>query len=170
MRAAPLASKCVSFPEVFSVIMAGSYAREPPGPGHRMSSFLPAGHPDRVKARALITAVLLACNGPLGHAQGLPDLGDISSVSLSDTQETTIGNRIMREIRIDKDFIEDPEVYDYINSLGNRLLAGADGPHRDIDFFVVRDDAINAFALVGGHIGVHSALVLLTQNESSSAK
>ncbi len=122
-----------------------------------------------MKARALITAVLLACNGPLAHAQGLPDLGDISSVSLSDTQETTIGNRIMREVRIDKDFIEDPEVYDYINSLGNRLLAGADGPHRDIDFFVVRDDAINAFALVGGHIGVHSALVLLTQNESELA-
>lgn len=122
-----------------------------------------------MKARALIAALLLACNGPLAYAQGLPDLGDISSVSLSDAQETTIGNRIMRDVRIDKDFIEDPEIYDYINSLGNRLLAGADGPHRDIDFFVVRDDTINAFALVGGHIGVHSALVLLTQNESELA-
>jgi predicted Zn-dependent protease len=122
-----------------------------------------------VKARALIAAVLLACNGPLAYAQGLPDLGDISSVSLSDQQETTIGNRIMRDVRLDKDFIEDPEVYDYINQLGNRLLAVADGPHRDIDFFVVRDDTINAFALVGGHIGVHSALVLLTQNESELA-
>jgi predicted Zn-dependent protease len=127
------------------------------------------GHPDRVKFRALIAALLLACNGPLAYAQGLPDLGDISSVSLSDAQETTIGNRIMRDIRIDKDFIDDPEVADYINSLGNRLLSAADGPHRDIDFFVVRDDTINAFALVGGHIGVHSALVLLTQNESELA-
>jgi predicted Zn-dependent protease len=122
-----------------------------------------------VKVRALIAALLLACNAPLAYAQGLPDLGDISSVSLSDAQETTIGNRIMRDVRIDKDFIEDPEVYDYINSLGNRLLLAADGPHRDIDFFVVRDDTINAFALVGGHIGVHSALVLLTQNESELA-
>ncbi len=127
------------------------------------------GHPERVKVRALIAALLLACNGPLASAQGLPDLGDISSVSLSDSQETTIGNRIMRDVRIDKDFIEDPEVYDYVNQLGNRLLQAADGPHRDIDFFVLRDDTINAFALVGGHIGVHSALVLLTQNESELA-
>jgi predicted Zn-dependent protease len=122
-----------------------------------------------VKVRALIAALLLACHGPLVQAQGLPDLGDISSVSLSEQQETTIGNRIMRDVRIDKDFIEDPEVYDYVNQLGNRLLQAADGPHRDIDFFVVRDDAVNAFALVGGHIGVHSALVLLTQNESELA-
>jgi len=122
-----------------------------------------------VKVRALIAALLLACNAPLAYAQGLPDLGDISSVSLSDAQETTIGNRIMRDVRLDKDFIDDPEIYDYINQLGNRLLSAADGPHRDIDFFVVRDDTINAFALVGGHIGVHSALVLLTQNESELA-
>ena len=45
----------------------------------------------------------------------------------------------------------------------------ADGAHRRFDFFVVRDDTINAFALPGGHIGVHSALILLTQNESELA-
>jgi len=102
-------------------------------------------------------------------AQGLPDLGDASAATLSEQQERTIGNRIMREVRVDKDYVDDPEIQDYINSLGQRLLAVADGPRRDIDFFVIRDDTINAFALVGGHIGVHTGLFTLTQTESELA-
>ena len=102
-------------------------------------------------------------------AQGLPDLGDASAASLSDQQERTIGNRIMREVRIDPAYLDDPDVADYVSSVGARLLAVAEGPRRDIDYFVVQDETINAFALVGGHIGVHSALIVLTQNESELA-
>ena len=120
-----------------------------------------------VRPLALLLSLCLAL--PPTWAQTLPDLGDVSSATLSDQQERTIGNRIMRDVRIDKDFIDDPLVYDYINNLGQKLLAGADGPRRDIDFFVVQDDTINAFAMPGGHIGVHSTLFLLTQNESELA-
>ena len=103
------------------------------------------------------------------RAQGLPDLGDASSATLSDAQERTIGNRIMRDVRIDPAYLDDPEVSDYVSSVGARLLSVAEGGRKDIDFFVVQDDTINAFALVGGHIGVHSALIVLTQNESELA-
>ncbi len=103
------------------------------------------------------------------RAQGLPDLGDASSATLSDAQERTIGNRIMRDVRIDPAYLDDPEVADYVTSVGARLLSVAEGGRKDIDFFVVQDDTINAFALVGGHIGVHSALIVLTQNESELA-
>lgn len=119
--------------------------------------------------RNLTVLVLLAAFGPTTLAQGLPDLGDASSAALSESQERTIGNRIMREIRVDKDYIDDPEIADYITSLGERLLAGADGPRRQVGFFVVNDDSINAFALVGGHIGIHSGLLLLSQSESELA-
>jgi predicted Zn-dependent protease len=122
-----------------------------------------------VKPRSLITAAVLASfiTGPF--AQPLPELGDASSASLSEQQERTIGNAIMREVRVDKDYIDDPEIADYINRIGQRLLQAADPPVPAIDFFVVRDDTVNAFALTGGHIGVHSALVLLTENESELA-
>jgi len=117
---------------------------------------------------SFLLAFLLAA-APAG-SQGLPDLGDASSASLSDSQERTIGNRIMREVRVDPLYIDDPDVLDYINSIGDRLLAGLEGPPRkDIDFFVVQDESINAFALVGGHIGVHTGLFTLTQNESELA-
>jgi beta-barrel assembly-enhancing protease len=121
-----------------------------------------------VSLRTALAAAFLTL-GTAAYAQGLPDLGDASSASLSDTQERTIGNRIMREVKVDPAYVDDPEINDYMNTLGQRLLLAAEGPRRDIDFFAVQDDTINAFALVGGHIGVHTGLVSLTQNESELA-
>ena len=111
----------------------------------------------------------MALASQLPHAQGLPDLGDVSAATLSESQERTIGNRFMREVRMDPAFIDDPEIADYLTSVGARLLGALEVPRKDIDFFGVRDDAINAFAMVGGHIGVHTGLILLTQNESELA-
>ena len=125
--------------------------------------------PPSLKARSLLSALLvllLASNAP---AQGLPDLGDISAASLSDSQERTIGNRIMREVRADPAYVDDPELTDYVTSVGQRLLAAADNPPHGMTYFVVRDDTVNAFALVGGHIGIHTGLIALTQNESELA-
>ncbi|MBL0140517.1 MAG: M48 family metallopeptidase [Betaproteobacteria bacterium] len=117
----------------------------------------------RLVALAVCAALLPA------HAQGLPDLGDASDSVLSDKQERTIGNRVMREVRTDPAFVDDPEISDYVKSLGNRLLGAADPPRRPIEFFVVQDDSINAFAMIGGHIGIHTGLILLTRNESELA-
>ena len=39
----------------------------------------------------------------------------------------------------------------------------------DFTFFLVRDPMLNAFALPGGFIGVHSGLLIAAQNESELA-
>lgn len=117
--------------------------------------------------RTLAASLLAVCLA--ASAQGLPDLGEASSSSLSEQQERTIGNRVMREIRADPAFLDDPEIAAYVKSLGARLLASAEGGRRDLEFFVVNDDQVNAFALVGGHIGVYTGLIALTQNESELA-
>ena len=119
--------------------------------------------------RATLALLLCLASAP-GGAQVLPDLGDASAATLSETQERTIGNRIMREVRVDPAYVTDPDVADYFSALGARLLAVSDpGARRSLEFFVIQDDAVNAFALVGGHIGVHTGLLLLTQNESELA-
>jgi predicted Zn-dependent protease len=122
-----------------------------------------------VIARVLLAALLLPFLACSAAAQGLPDLGDVSSATLSESQERTIGNRIMRDLRLDPAYIDDPEVTEYIASLGARLMAGADQPRRDVTYFVVQDEQINAFALVGGHIGVFAGLFTLTLTESELA-
>ena len=48
-------------------------------------------------------------------------------------------------------------------------MAGADNPRRDVTYFVLQEDSINAFAMVGGHIGIHTGLFMLSQNESELA-
>jgi len=113
---------------------------------------------------------LLVCASLLpSQAQALPDLGDASDAALSEKQEATIGNRIMRDIRVDPAFLDDPEISDYLRALGERLLNSADPPRRTVEFFIVKDESINAFALIGGHIGIHSGLFLLTRSEAELA-
>jgi predicted Zn-dependent protease len=75
----------------------------------------------------------------------------------------------MREVRNDPAFLDDPEITDYITSVGQRLLSVADNPPPDITFFMVKDDSINAFAMVGGHVFIHTGLFVLTQDESELA-
>ncbi len=120
----------------------------------------------------LVGATILALTLP-AHTQGLPDLGDSSDAVISAQQERTIGKRIMLEIRGDRAFVEDAELSDYISGLGNRMIAASRGStndnRRDFEFFLLNDEAINAFALLGGFVAIHSGLLLTTTNESELA-
>ena len=66
-------------------------------------------------------------------------------------------------------YMNDPEVNDYLNELGNRLVAATSDVKQDFEFFAVPDPQINAFALPGGFVGVNTGLILLAQNESELA-
>ena len=112
--------------------------------------------------------VLLLCV-PRVLAQALPDLGDVSATAISLADERRLGERIMAEIRRDTSYLDDAEIRDYVNALGNRLAARSDSPRQEFEFFVVRDPMINAFALPGGFIGLHTGLLLTAQSESEVA-
>jgi predicted Zn-dependent protease len=66
--------------------------------------------------------------------------------------------------------VEDPLITEYVNEIGHRIAAQAnnDGLH-DFSFFVIEDPVINAFALPGGFIGVHTGLLEATRNEDELA-
>ncbi len=123
------------------------------------------------RAIALTLMVSLGLLQPLQMASGqLPDLGDPARENLSATKEKQIGEAAMRDIRFNETtYIDDPEIEYYFNSLGRRLAAAGGSNPEDFSFFVLRDSTVNAFAMPGGYIGVHSGLVLMTQNESELA-
>jgi len=102
-------------------------------------------------------------------AQSLPDLGDVSQTGFSPIQERKLGETIIRQLRANGAYINDPEVNDYLNELGHRLVAASRDVKQDFEFFGVPDPQVNAFALPGGYIGVHTGLILLTQSESELA-
>lgn len=119
--------------------------------------------------RLFFTFVLLSCLAFNAWASGLPDLGDVAVDELSPAQERQIGEEIMREVRTDPAWLNDPEVEEYINNLGRRLATASAEPARFFEFFVIRDGTLNAFALPGGYIGVHTGLILAAQSESELA-
>jgi len=119
--------------------------------------------------RLLSTMILVALLGLPASASELPDLGESARATISEAEEARYGREAMRLIRADKDYVDDPEVVEYLNSLGDRLVAASPAPYRDFRFFIVRDPSINAFAMPGGYIGVHTGLISAARVESELA-
>ncbi|MBU3694852.1 MAG: M48 family metallopeptidase [Rhodocyclaceae bacterium] len=115
---------------------------------------------------ALAAGLLLAIASP---AIELPDLGDPSSGVLSPVMERKLGEQIMTDVRNDPGYLRDVEMVQYLNDLADRLLAGSPDKSTPITVFAVKDRSINAFALPGGFIGVHTGLLRSAQNESELA-
>ncbi|MCC6608348.1 MAG: M48 family metalloprotease [Burkholderiales bacterium] len=121
---------------------------------------------------ATVAATLAAVPPPFVQpvaAQNLPDLGEASQADLSPAEERRIGESIMRDIRRDPAYVDDPEVNAYAQRLGDELANARGGAGRSFEFFVIRDPQVNAFALPGGHIGLNTGLLLTAQTESELA-
>lgn len=113
--------------------------------------------------------IALCAHSLFSHAEGLPDLGDISQEVISPQQERQIGEQSMLQIRGDKSYLDDAEIADYLNTLGGSLVANSSEPGQAFEFFAINDNAINAFAMPGGFIGVNTGLILTAQSESELA-
>ena len=119
----------------------------------------------RIAAACLVFALAV----PEAPAQTLPELGDTSGALLSPSLERKIGEEAMQEIRHDPAYLDDPELTEYVNEVGRRIVSASSDTQQDFEFFVVRDNTINAFAMPGGFVGVHTGLLLAAQTESEFA-
>ncbi|HSD74321.1 MAG TPA: M48 family metalloprotease, partial [Steroidobacteraceae bacterium] len=125
-----------------------------------------------IMSRLIITlcACLLACVAGAGNVvEDLPDIGTPANTTLTPDDEYQIGAMIVRGLRDAGQILEDPELTEYVQTLGSRLVSHAQGGQQRFQFFLVKDSSINAFALPGGFIGVNAGLVLATANESELA-
>ncbi|MBT8131169.1 MAG: M48 family metalloprotease, partial [Gammaproteobacteria bacterium] len=100
----------------------------------------------------------------------LPDMGSPSDGLLSVRTEAIIGRQVYGDLLETGSVITDPELQEYIQDIGMRLVAQADNkPGQSFTFFMVDSPVINAFALPGGYIGIHTGLLLAAENESELA-
>ncbi len=107
---------------------------------------------------------------PGAAGQSLPELGDIAGSAFPPHLEKRIGEEAYRSIRYrDAGFLDDPEVSGYINELGRKLVAASSDRNKEFEFFAIQDATVNAFAMPGGFIGMHTGLLLAAQSESEVA-
>ncbi|MBV9890788.1 MAG: M48 family metalloprotease, partial [Rhizobacter sp.] len=131
----------------------------------------------RWRQRAIASACALALAMPAGWipawAQNtLPALGDTDSADFTITNERKLGEDVMRQIRVDPDYVDDPLLLEYLQTAIWQPLVNASKSLGNItsdldqrfawETFLVRDPSVNAFALPGGYVGVHLGLIAIT--------
>ena len=118
-----------------------------------------------------LLSVSLAGSPMLAQAQleRLPDLGAAGGDVLSGASERRLGESVMRELRANGTVFDDAELSEFLNQFAARLTATPQARGTAFEFFAVRDRSINAFALPGGFIGVHTGLIAASESESELA-
>lgn len=113
-------------------------------------------------AVALVMLLTLGC-GSSGGA------GDFNLISVE--EEWQLGQQLSQDVAKQVRFNNDPAVNAYVQQLGQRIVARTPAPFNQLpwQFHVVEDPSMNAFAIPGGHIYVHTGLIASAENASELA-
>ncbi|MDE9435085.1 M48 family metallopeptidase [Xenorhabdus bovienii] len=119
-----------------------------------------------------LISLLLFGNSPalsVSSENSLPDIGTSAGATLSINQEIEMGDFFIRQIRAGAPLIDDPLLKQYINQLGHKLVNHADSVKTPFQFYLINNPAINAYAVFGGNVVLHSGLFRYSRNESELA-
>lgn len=120
--------------------------------------------------RQLIITASLGLNASVAVAEiELPVLGDTSSAMVSPVQEKALGQRYLKMYRSQVPTSSDPLVINYLEQLIIQLAPYSQLDDKHIDLVVVKNDALNAFAIPGGIMGVHTGIFNYAKTENQLA-
>lgn len=83
--------------------------------------------------------------------------------------ERAIGQQFDLAVRQQAPLVDDPDVVGYVNRIGRQVAATLQDSYFDYQFAVIRDPRINAFAVPGGFVYVHSGLLAALHNDDELA-
>lgn len=118
-----------------------------------------------------LACVLTAAAGKPAWAQeaSLPDIGSSAATLITPEQEAQYGAYLLYQLRRQGLVLDDPLIDGWLQAMGHRLGAASDTPRQPYTFFMLRERQINAFATLGGYIGVNAGLVLTAESEDEVA-
>lgn len=85
---------------------------------------------------------------------------------MSEPEEMTLGAQVHQQVLQKFRIVQDPEIAGYVQDLGERIARSSKRPNIPYQFFVIEDSSVNAFALPGGYIYVHTGLLQIAQSEA----
>ena len=123
--------------------------------------------------RPLLTvAATLALSLPALAQQAdvrLPSLGSSADTVMSPQEAKDYGAELLRELRAAHLVLDDPQVDQYLRTLGYRLAAVSADPTQQYTFTALNVPEINAFATFGGYVYIFSGMLTITQNQDQLA-
>jgi predicted Zn-dependent protease len=123
----------------------------------------------KLLAHALLLTALFVASSTTAKELKLPNLGESSTSLFSSEQEYQMGQAWLRVFRSQAPTIDDPLLQDYLEDLIYRLVIHSELQDRRVEVVIVDNPVINAFAVPGGVIGVHTGLLLYAQSEDELA-
>ena len=92
-----------------------------------------------------------------------------SAGSVSTQQEVQLGAQSAAEINRQIPIVQNANIHNYINQLGNSIAQRADPRGIGYRFYVVNSSQVNAFAIPGGHVYINRGLIERSSNMSEVA-
>jgi len=145
-------------------------------PGTEPGPRLHGGRRSRISKRtgtifgqALLAGAIFAASPVFGEGLKLPNLGESGAGLFSPEQEYQLGRAWLRLFRSRAPTLHDPLLQDYLEDIVYRLVTHSELQDRRVEVVVVDNPVINAFAVPGGIIGVHTGLLLYAQSEDELA-
>jgi predicted Zn-dependent protease len=92
---------------------------------------------------------------------GNPSFAASIGTYLAPEEEIELGDQFLARIESQYELVEYPYINEYINDLGTHIGRQIEVPYFSLNFYVVKEHIINAFAAPGGHVFIFSDLVLL---------
>ena len=117
-------------------------------------------------------AIANIITGVVGYATTGSLLGPFSaldSTMLLMKGEKGVGRSVAKHAKKRMELIEDKEVNAYINEIGQKLAKIAGRDEFEYEFFVIPENSLNAFALPGGKIFIHTGAIAKTKSEAEIA-
>ena len=99
----------------------------------------------------------------------LPDIGANPIGSVSTREEYRLGQTWLRLFRRQSPIDSEPVVNYYVKSLLAKLAGHSALNQQKLSLVIVNNPTINAFAVPGGIIGVHTGLFIFAENEQQFA-
>jgi len=110
-----------------------------------------------------------AAGGKANVYDGFRDAQYTNEGLMSIEEEAQLGLQVNQEILTKQRIVRDPEINAYLQRLGERLVKSSKRQDIPYHFTAIEDNSVNAFALPGGYIYVHTGLLELVQSEDELA-
>jgi predicted Zn-dependent protease len=117
----------------------------------------------------LVVIIILATGLLLGPVRSSWAFFDEVVGNLSIEREKQIGEQFLLELQQYVPLVEDPFITSYFNHLGQKLVAQIGPQPFKYKFFIVVDPSMNAFAVPGGYIFLHTGMISMAEREGEVA-